>query len=74
MTISVDEETARWARMEAARQETSVSRLVGNLLREHMLQQMGYDKAMADFLGRPSQRLKKRGRTYPSRADLHNRG
>ena len=32
VTISLDEQTARWARLEAARRETSVSHLVGELL------------------------------------------
>ena len=34
ITITVDEEVARWARVWAAQQNTSVSRLVGELLRQ----------------------------------------
>ena len=33
VTVTLDEETARWARVEAARRDTSVSRLLGHLLR-----------------------------------------
>lgn len=47
VTVTLDEETARWARLEAARQDTSVSRLLGRLLRESMHEQASYDAAMA---------------------------
>jgi len=36
VTITLEEEVALWIRIEAAKQETSVSRLVGEMLREHM--------------------------------------
>lgn len=38
VTITLTEEAARWARLQAAEQGTSVSRLVGKLLEEKMLQ------------------------------------
>lgn len=36
MTITVSEETARWARKQAAEKNTSVSKLVGEMLEERM--------------------------------------
>lgn len=36
VTVTLDEEVARWARIEAARRDTSVSRLLGELLKEKM--------------------------------------
>ena len=36
VTITLDEETARWARVEAAHRDMSVSRLIAELLQEHM--------------------------------------
>ena len=36
ITITVSEETARWARQRAAEQNTSVAKLVGGLLEEEM--------------------------------------
>ena len=36
VTITLDEEVAHWARVEAAKRETSVSRLVGEMLGERM--------------------------------------
>jgi hypothetical protein len=36
ITITVDEDVARWARIEAGKEDTRVSRLVGEMLRERM--------------------------------------
>ena len=72
VTITLDEETARWARIEAARRDTSVSRLVGELLTAYMKSETSYEKAMKSFLARKPQTLKKKGK-YPSREELHDR-
>jgi hypothetical protein len=74
VTITLDEETARWARMEAARRETSVSRLVGEILRERMVADTSYQEAMEGFLGDHPVPLKARRQRYPSRDELHERG
>jgi len=73
VTITLDEETARWAQMEAARRGISVSRLVGEILRDRRLQDAEYDAAMERFLGREAAPLKKAGERYPARAELHDR-
>jgi hypothetical protein len=39
--VTLEEDVARWARIEAARRDTSVSRLLGELLRERMSAQDG---------------------------------
>lgn len=36
VTVTLEEDVAEWARIEAARQDTSVSRLLGALLKERM--------------------------------------
>lgn len=36
VTVTLEEDVAQWARIEAARRDTSVSRLLGALLRERM--------------------------------------
>ena len=36
VTVTLEEEVAQWARIEAARQDSSVSRLLGALLKERM--------------------------------------
>ena len=36
VTVTLEEDVAQWARIEAAKQDTSVSRLLGELLKERM--------------------------------------
>ena len=43
---------AQWARIEAARRDTCVSRMVGELSKERMTAQDGYEPAMRRALGR----------------------
>ncbi|HMD41284.1 MAG TPA: hypothetical protein VKH15_18500 [Candidatus Acidoferrum sp.] len=38
ITITLEEEVARWARIEAATRDTSVSRLLADILKERMMQ------------------------------------
>lgn len=73
VTITLNEDVARWARIRAAERETSVSRLVGELLREKMLAEQGYEVAMRDYLARPVRKLRRMMARYPRRADLHER-
>ena len=71
VTITLDEEVARWARIRAAEQETSVSRLVGQMLREKMLEEESYQAAMQTYLSQKPQGLKRPGVKYPKREALH---
>ena len=72
VTVTLDEDVAMWARIWAARHDTSVSRLLGQLLHERMLQEEGYEAAMQQYLAVAPQGLKTEGR-YPSRDDVHER-
>lgn len=72
VTIVLDDETHRWARIEAARRNTSVSQLVGELLREHMERECDYEAAMRRFRSVEPRVLKKAG-GYPSREEAHRR-
>lgn len=40
--MTLEEDVAQWARIEAARQDTSVSRLLGEILKELMSAQNGF--------------------------------
>ena len=71
--MTLDEEVARWARIRAAERDTSLSRLVGDMLREKMLQDQSYETAMREYLARPPRKLKKTAAAYPRRVDLHGR-
>lgn len=72
VTVTLDEETARWARIEAARREISVSSLLRELLRDSMGGQVSYAGAMDRYLSRSSSDISG-GQRYPHREDLHDR-
>jgi plasmid stability protein len=73
VTITLDERTAAWVRIHAAEHDMSVSRLVGEMLREHMREQRDYDSAMQRFWSKKPVRLKKRSAPYPTRDERHDR-
>ncbi len=50
VTVTMEDSVADWARMEAARRNTSVSRLVGELLAEKMRRDDAYERAMREAL------------------------
>ena len=50
VTITMEDSVADWARLEAARRNTSVSRLVGELLAEKMRRSDSYERAMREAL------------------------
>lgn len=73
VTITVDEEVARWARIQAAERQTSVSRLVGEMLRQKMVTEEGYRAAQELFFSVRPRPLREPGRPLPSRAEIHDR-
>jgi len=50
VTVTMEDSVADWARMEAARRNTSVSRLVGEILAEKMRHDDAYERAMREAL------------------------
>ncbi len=50
VTVTMEDSVAEWARLEAARRNTSVSRLVGELLAEKMRRTDTYERAMHEAL------------------------
>lgn len=73
VTVTLDEETARWVRVEAARRDTSVSRYLGELLAERRMRAEGYEAARRTFMVREPRRLREEGTPLPSRSELHDR-
>jgi hypothetical protein len=63
----------RWAKVWAARQDTSVSRLVGEMLAERMRREQGYQAAMESHLSGRPQPLRRPGEPLPSRDRTHER-
>lgn len=73
VTITLEADVARWARVQAAERETSVSRLVGEMLRDKMITEEGYRAAREQFFSIPPRRLREPGRPLPTREELHDR-
>lgn len=73
VTVTLDPATARWARLEAARRDTSVSRLLGEILHERMEAEAGYEAAMHRYLAQAPGTHRRKGRRYPRRDELHER-
>lgn len=73
VTITLDEDLARWARIRAAELDTSVSRLVAQLLREKMVSTKSFDSVMERYLAQKPTKLKRSGSKYPRRQELHER-
>ena len=73
ITITLDEETARWARVQAAHQDKSVSQLVAELLRAEMVGGDAYEAARRRYFAQEARVHRKRGQRYPSRDELHDR-
>lgn len=71
VTVTLEEDVALWTRLEAARNDVSVSRLLRDILRERMTQHDAYDRAMKRALARKPF-LKTDGK-YLSRDEVHDR-
>jgi hypothetical protein len=73
VTISLDEKTAAWARIYAARRNLSLSRFLAQILDAKMRESRDYDRAMRQYLARKPTRLSRPGDRYPARDELHDR-
>ena len=73
VTITLDKKTAAWARVYAAKHNTSVSRIVGEMLQQRMGELHEYDQAMRRFLAKAPVKLNRAGKPFPKRDELHER-
>ena len=73
VTVTLDPETARWARVEAARRDISVSRMLGEILQREMQGQEAYDRAMERFFSQEAGLHRTGSQPLPSRRELHER-
>lgn len=79
VTVTLDEDVADWSRIWAAKHNTSVSRMLGELLAEKMMRDERYAAAMAEFLAPSPAMLNLASPTataehpYPARETLHER-
>jgi len=72
VTIRLENDVAHWSRVWAAEHDTSVSQILGDLLKQMKREKTGYSQAMQRFLNVDAQPLKQSG-NYPSRDELHER-
>lgn len=70
VTITMDDRVADWVRLEAARMNTSVSKLVGELVAERMRHDDAYERAMNEWLQRRPTYASD-GAPYPKRDDVY---
>lgn len=74
ITITLDEQTAEWARAEAAAQGLSLSRYVGEVLRKQLPQAQAYEQAMNRWFARRVnvKPLRQPGEKLPTREEIYD--
>jgi len=70
VTVTMEDRVADWARLEGARRNTSVSRLIGEMLGEKMRHDDAYERAMQDWLQRDVT-YRSDGSPYLTRDTIH---
>jgi hypothetical protein len=73
ITITLDAETAAWARIHAAQRNESLSRFVGGILRQHMRESREYDEAMRRYFSSRLVIRRRPGEPRATREELHDR-
>jgi hypothetical protein len=74
ITVTLDEETARRARVRAAERDMSLSRYMGELVEKDIRHSREYEEAMQRYLSRgPFKELIGSPQRYPTRDELHDR-
>jgi hypothetical protein len=73
VTITLDEKTAAWVRVAAAREDLSVSRYIAGMLETRMRDSRDYANAMRRFLDRQPAHLDRTRSKRPTRDELHER-
>lgn len=73
VTISLDEELARWARVRAAEEDQSLSRWISDMIERRKAEAEAYETAMQTYLSIEPQPLKEAGVSLPRREELHER-
>jgi hypothetical protein len=71
ITVTVEPEVARWARVKAAREDLSLSRLIRKLLKDRMLEEKAYEVSRRRFLAVRPRPLS--DGPYPEREEIHDR-
>jgi hypothetical protein len=73
VTVTLDEETAARARVQAAERNMSLSRYIGEVLRKELRHADEYDAAYRGWRNRKLFPLKGAPQPYPKREELYDR-
>jgi hypothetical protein len=73
LTITLDEETARLARIRASEREMSLSRYIGEVLRKELRHDDAYEAAYRAWRAEKPFPLKGAPKPYPKREELYDR-
>jgi hypothetical protein len=73
ITLTLDQPTAAWLRLQAAKLGVSVSRLMGDLIHERMGETQAYGEAMRQFLSVKPFAFQSVRDALPTREELHQR-
>jgi hypothetical protein len=73
LTITLDEETARLARIRASEREMSLSRYIGEVLRRELRHDDAYETAYRAWRAEKPFPLKGAPQPYPKREELYDR-
>lgn len=75
ITLTVDDQTAEWLRTAAAAKGVSLSRFVGEVLRNQLPQARDYEQAMNRWLARRAfdKPLRAPGEKLPTREEIYDR-
>ncbi|QTD46073.1 CopG family transcriptional regulator [Ottowia testudinis] len=73
VTITVEDSVLEWARVEAARRNTSVSRMLGEFMREMQRRDDVYERAYQEWRNEP-RTWRSDGSPYPKRDEIYDRG
>lgn len=75
VTLTLDDETAEWLRVAAAARGISLSRFVGEMVRQQLPQAREYEQAMNRWLARRQfdRPLTAPGEKLPTREELYDR-
>lgn len=73
ITVTLDEKTAAWARVYAAKRNMSLSRFLAETLDARMRESREYDRAMRRYLARKPAAISRPTDRYPTRDEIHDR-
>ena len=70
VTITMEDAVAVWVRIEAAKRNSSVSRLLGEMVADKMRHNDAYERAMHEWQADTSS-FKSNGQPYPTREEIY---